>query len=89
MVSLSPKHFSLQMCFKTESVSVDQLKPVLSEFPVTAQEPHQLGRPPKPLALVPPTLKPPAPVAQTLSLLTPFSTAIGSRKKVRFSPPVQ
>ena len=91
MVCRSPKYFSLQMCFKTDLVSIDQLKPFFSKFPVTAQEPPQGGKPmlsSKPPALVPPTQKPPAPVAQTLSLPTSLSTAKGSRKKVRFSPPV-
>ena len=68
MVSRSPKYFSLQMGSKSDSGSIDRLKPVLSEFPVTAQEPPCRGRPPlsrKPLAPVPPTLKPQALVPPT------------------------
>ena len=57
VISHSPKYFYLQMGFKTDSVYVDQLKTVLTQFPVTAQEPPCRGRPPlppKPLALLPP-----------------------------------
>ena len=86
VVSRSPKYFTLQVGSKTDAVSVDRLKPVLSDFPVTVQEPPRRGRPPlppKPLAPKPPALKPPAP-----SRPTPLSTATTPKKKVRFSPPV-
>ena len=49
VVSRTPKYFSLQVGSKTDSVSVDKLKPVLSEFPVTTQEAPRRGRPPSPV----------------------------------------
>ena len=86
---LSPlykKYFSLQVGSKTDSVSMDRLKPVLSEFPVTTQEPPRRGRPPG--AQRPPSPIPPlTPFPPTPSLHTPRSTARGSKKRVRFSPP--
>ena len=96
VVSRSPKYFSLQMGSKTDSVSVDRLKTVLSEFPVTAQTPPCRGRPllsPKPPAPFPPvpkplTLKPPAPPPPISGHPTPFPRATSPKKKVHFSPPV-
>ena len=85
VISRSPKYFSLQVGSKTDAVSVDQLKPVLLEFPVTVQEPPCRDRPPAPKhrAPVPPAPKPPAP-----SRPTSLPTATAPKKKVHFSPPV-
>ena len=43
----SLKFFLLQVGSKTDSVSVDRLKPVLSELPVVSQDPPPQGRPQK------------------------------------------
>ena len=89
VVTRSPKYFSLQIGSKTDSVSVDRLKPVLSEFTVTAQTPPRRGRPPKapdPPAPVLPTPVPPLP--PTRDHPAPRSKAGVLRKRVRFSPPV-
>ena len=96
VVSRSPKYFTLQVGSKTDAVSVDRLKPVLSDFPVTVQDPPRKGRPPlpprppapKPPAPKPPAPKPPAPKPPTPSRPTPLPTARAPKKKVRFSPPV-
>jgi len=45
VVSHSPKYLFFQVGSKTDSMSVDRLKSVLSKFPVTVQEPPHRGRP--------------------------------------------
>ena len=85
VVSCSPKNFSLQVGFKTDFVSVDRLKLVLSEFPITAQEPPCCGGPLLPQKR--PASLPLAPVPPPPNLPTPHLTATSSRKTVRFSPP--
>ena len=69
----------IQIGAKTDSVSVDRLKPVLFAFLVIAQEPPRRGRP----SLLT-TPKPPAPVPPNPVPLTPRPKATGSKKKVGF-----
>ena len=77
-----PKFFLLQVGSKTNSVSVDRLKPVLSEFPVVSQDPPRRGRPPNPK---PPAPKPPAP-APSLVRATPYIKAKRNSNLVPRSP---
>ena len=89
VVARAPKYFKLQVGSRVDSVSVDRLKPVFSEFPVTAQLPPRRGRPPSaPIAPAPlaPAPLAPAPLAPTPERPTPRSTATAPRKTVRFSP---
>ena len=72
-----PKFFLLQVGSKADSVSVDRLKPVLSEFPVVSQDPPRRGRPPNP--------KPPAP-APSLVRATPYIKAKRNSNLVPRSP---
>ena len=77
-----PKFFLLQVGSKADSVSVDRLKPVLSEFPVVSQDPPRRGRPPNPK---PPAPKPPAP-APSLVRATPYIKAKRNSNLVPRSP---
>ena len=61
VLSKSPKYFVVQMGSKSDSVSVDRLKPVYSDQPVISQNPTRRGRPPSA-----PTLLAPAPMTPTV-----------------------
>ena len=84
-----PKFFLLQVGSKTNSVSVDRLKPVLSEFPVVSQDPPPQGKPPnpKPPAPRPPAPKPPAPslVHATPHFIANRNSSLIPRSPSRFS----
>lgn len=75
-LSQTPKYFIVQIGSKQDSVSVDRLKPVLSETPVIPQLPPHRGCPP---ALKLPPLRPPAPKPLTQispSIITKLPTSL-------------
>ena len=86
VLSKNPKYFLVQIGSKSDSVSVDQLKPVFSDQLVTSQQPPRRGRPssaPAPLSpspLIPATLTPapltPAPLTPALLTLAPLTPAL-------------
>ena len=86
VLSKNPKYFLVQIGSKSDSVSVDQLKPVFSNQLVTSQQPPRRGRPlsaPAPLSLapfIPATLTPtpltPAPLTPALLTLAPLTPAL-------------
>ena len=92
VLSRTPKYFVVQIGSKHDTVSVDRLKPVLSETPVVPQLPPRRGRPPalKPPAPVPPAPKPPALVPPSIirKLPTSLKKDIKPSKRVRMSPEV-
>jgi len=84
VLSKYPKYFLVEIGSKSDSVSVDRLKPVLSDHPVTPQQPPRRGRPlssPAPLAPAPSA---PAPLSSASP--APLQRTPGMKKKVRFSP---
>ncbi len=72
MVSQTQKYFSLQVGYKTDSVMVGRLTPVLSEFPITAQETSCNGRPLSPVPPAPMPLKLPVPLMPLMPPLPPM-----------------
>ena len=86
VLSKNPKYFLVQIGSKSDSVSVDQLKPVFSDQLVTSQQPPRRGRPlsaPAPLSpapLIPATLTPTpltlAPLTPALLTLAPLTPAL-------------
>ena len=84
VLSKYPKYFLVEIGSKSDFVSVDRLKPVLSDHPVTPQQPPRRGRPlssPAPLAPAPSA---PAPLSSASP--APLQRTPGMKKKVRFSP---
>jgi len=81
VLSKYPKYFQVQIGSKSDSVSVDRLKPVLSDRPLVPQLPPQRGRPP----LAPAPLAP-APLAPAPTSPAPLQRAQRMKKRVRFSP---
>ena len=77
VLSKYPKYFLVQIGSKSDSVSVDRLKPVLSDHPLVPQLPPRLERPPLAPALSP-LLAPTSPA--------PLQRAQRMKKRVRFSP---
>ena len=78
-IHLSPRYLR---CTESDSVSVDRLKPVLSDHPLVPQLPPRRGRPPLAPSLLAPALSPPlAPTSPA-----PLQRAQGMKKRVRFSP---
>ena len=87
VLSRTPKYFVVQIGSKHDTVSVDRLKPVISETPVVPQLPPRRGRPP---ALKPPAPVLPAPVPPSIirKLPTSLKKDIKPSKRVRMSPEV-
>ena len=82
VLSKYPKYFQVQIGSKSDSVSVDRLKPVLSDRPLVSQLPPRRGRPPLAPSLLAPAPSPPlAPTS-----LAPLQRAQRMKKRVRFSP---
>jgi hypothetical protein len=84
VLSKYPKYFLVEIGSKSDSVSVDRLKPVLSDHPVTPQQPPRRGRPPSSPAPLAPAPSAPAPLAPASP--APLRKAPGMKKKVQFSP---
>ncbi|XP_023323591.1 uncharacterized protein LOC111697725 [Eurytemora carolleeae] len=84
VLSKYPKYFLVEIGSKSDSVSVDRLKPVLSDHPVTPQQPPRRGRPPLSPAPLAPAPSAPAPLAPASPV--PLWKAPGMKKKVQFSP---
>ena len=81
VLSKNSKYFLVQIGSKSDSVSVDQLKPVFSDQLVTSQQPPRRGRPSSaPAPLIPATLTPtpltPAPLTPALLTLAPLTPAL-------------
>ena len=93
VLSKNLKYFLVQKGSKSDSESVDQLKPVFSDQLVTSQQPLRRGRPPSTptpltLALLTPALLTPAPLTPaplTTTSPIPLQRAKRMKNKVRFS----
>ena len=82
VLSKYPKYFQVQIGSKSDSVSLERLKPVLSDHHLVPQLPPWRGRPPLAQSLLAPAPSPPlAPTSPA-----PLQRAQRMKKRVRFSP---
>ena len=76
VLSKTPKYFVVQIGSESDSLSMDRLNPVISDQPVTSQQPLWRGRPPS--APAPLT---PAPSAPALVVTSPVPLQRAKRMK--------